>query len=158
VYAKEKKRKRKMLTNVVTVLKLEIEIFRLSVKRLRYTTLFVRLTASAFDSKSEQRHVWQRNTHQQRCRTPQQSRQTPRQQRQPQPRQQRCWTATAATVAWRIGRTDGRSCDASQGCSSSPYTHDMHVCCGSAAPADICYTATDLAHTAQHTHATHHML
>ena len=63
-----------------------------------------------------------------------------------------------STMAWRIGRTDGHSCDASQGCSSSPYTHDMHVCCGSAAPADICYTATDLAHTAQHTHATHHML
>ena len=38
MYAKEKKRKRKMLTNVVTVLKLEISIFRLSVKRLRYTT------------------------------------------------------------------------------------------------------------------------
>ena len=46
MYAKEKKRKRKMLTNVVTVLKLEIEIFRLSVKRLRYTTSGVAAASS----------------------------------------------------------------------------------------------------------------
>ena len=52
MYAKEKKRKRKMLTNVVTVLKLEIEIFRLSVKRLRYTTLARKLLAISIKPKA----------------------------------------------------------------------------------------------------------